>query len=88
MTVLNVCLGWTVQEVWSCWMELLQYLDMEQSWLSTVEQKVQSTDKLPESTEAVAEALEVRTHTHTHFILLFSPSVSFISLLLFKEKQT
>ncbi|XP_067428603.1 utrophin isoform X3 [Thunnus thynnus] len=48
----------TLEEVWSCWMELLQYLDMEQSWLSTLEEKVQATDNLPESTEAVNEALE------------------------------
>ncbi|XP_069370635.1 utrophin isoform X2 [Paralichthys olivaceus] len=48
----------TLEEVWSCWMELLQYLDMEQNWLSTVEEKVQATDNLPESTEAVSEALE------------------------------
>ncbi|KAF0023578.1 hypothetical protein F2P81_024208 [Scophthalmus maximus] len=46
------------QEVWSCWMELLQYLDMEQSWLNTLEEKVQATDNLSESTEAVSEALE------------------------------
>ncbi|TMS11987.1 hypothetical protein E3U43_016945 [Larimichthys crocea] len=48
----------TLEEVWSCWMELLQYLDMEQSWLSTLGDKVQATDNLPESTEAVNEALE------------------------------
>ncbi|KAM7395346.1 hypothetical protein PAMA_006892 [Pampus argenteus] len=48
----------TLEEVWSCWMELLQYLDMEQSWLNTLEEKVQATDNLPESTEAVNEALE------------------------------
>ncbi|XP_023135600.2 dystrophin isoform X5 [Amphiprion ocellaris] len=48
----------TLEEVWSCWMELLQYLDMEQSWLNTLEEKVQATDSLPESTEAVNEALE------------------------------
>ncbi|XP_072217830.1 utrophin isoform X2 [Leuresthes tenuis] len=48
----------TLEEVWSCWMELLQYLDMEQSWLSSLEEKVQATDNLPESTEAVNEALE------------------------------
>lgn len=40
-------------------MELLQYLDIEQSWLNTLEEKVQATDNLPESTEAVNEALEV-----------------------------
>ncbi|XP_078146088.1 utrophin isoform X3 [Centroberyx gerrardi] len=48
----------TLEEVWSCWMELLQYLDLEQSWLNTLEEKVQGTDNLPESTEAVNEALE------------------------------
>ncbi|XP_035474370.2 utrophin isoform X3 [Scophthalmus maximus] len=48
----------TLEEVWSCWMELLQYLDMEQSWLNTLEEKVQATDNLSESTEAVSEALE------------------------------
>lgn len=44
-------------------MELLQYLEMEQSWLNTLEEKVEATDSLPESTEAVNEALEVQTHT-------------------------
>ncbi|XP_034555010.1 dystrophin isoform X2 [Notolabrus celidotus] len=48
----------TLEEVWSCWMELLQYLDMEQSWLNTLEEKVQASDNLPENTEAVSEALE------------------------------
>uniref|UniRef100_A0A8C5I3D6 Utrophin n=1 Tax=Gouania willdenowi TaxID=441366 RepID=A0A8C5I3D6_GOUWI len=48
----------TLEEVWSCWMELLQYLDMEQSWLSNVEEKLQETENVPESTEAVNDALE------------------------------
>uniref|UniRef100_A0A3Q3XEN2 Calponin-homology (CH) domain-containing protein n=1 Tax=Mola mola TaxID=94237 RepID=A0A3Q3XEN2_MOLML len=48
----------TLEEVWSCWMELLQYLDMEQSWLNTLGEKVKATDNLPESTEAINEALE------------------------------
>ncbi|XP_075939713.1 utrophin isoform X2 [Anarhichas minor] len=48
----------TLEEVWSCWMELLQYLDMEQTWLNTLGEKVQATENLPESTEAVNEALE------------------------------
>ncbi|TDH00467.1 hypothetical protein EPR50_G00188590 [Perca flavescens] len=48
----------TLEEVWSCWMELLQYLDMEQTWLNTLGEKVQATDNLPESPEAVSEALE------------------------------
>lgn len=40
-------------------MELLQYLDMEQGWLNTVEEKLQATENVPESTETVTEALEV-----------------------------
>ncbi|XP_061667826.1 utrophin isoform X3 [Syngnathoides biaculeatus] len=48
----------TLEEVWSCWMELLQYLDMEQSWLNTLEEKVQATESLPESPEVVHEAIE------------------------------
>lgn len=62
-------------------MELLQYLDMEQSWLNTLEEKLQATENLPESTEAVNEALEVKTHTcneiqcnsvpHSNFCLIF-----------------
>ncbi|XP_041661475.1 utrophin isoform X3 [Cheilinus undulatus] len=56
----------TLEEVWSCWMELLQYLDMEQSWLNTVEEKVQASDNLPESTEAVSEALESLESTLRH----------------------
>lgn len=46
-------------------MELLHYLDVEQSWLNTVEEKVKAADNLPESTEAVNEALEVRIQTST-----------------------
>lgn len=46
-------------------MELLHYLDVEQSWLNTVEEKVKAADNLPESAEAVNQALEVRVQT-TH----------------------
>ena len=60
-----VCVRVCVQEVWSCWMELLQYLEMEQGWLGTLETNLQTTQDLPESTEAVNQALEVRT-AHTH----------------------
>ncbi len=48
-----------VQEVWSCWIELLQYLDVESGWLNTLEEKVQATENIPENTESVSEALEV-----------------------------
>ncbi|KAJ3606664.1 hypothetical protein NHX12_026183, partial [Muraenolepis orangiensis] len=50
----------TLEEVWSCWMELLQYLEMEHSWLGTLEAKLQTTEDLPESTDAVNKALEIR----------------------------
>lgn len=39
---------------------------MEHSWVNTLEEKVKATDNLPESTEAVSEALEVQIPTHTH----------------------
>ncbi|XP_037541797.1 dystrophin [Nematolebias whitei] len=48
----------TLEEVWSCWMELLQYLDLEQNWLNSVEEKLQTTENLPENPEVVNEALE------------------------------
>ncbi|KAG5846478.1 hypothetical protein ANANG_G00115400 [Anguilla anguilla] len=48
----------TLEEVWSCWIELLQYLEMENGWLSNLEERVQATENLPESSEAVSEALE------------------------------
>lgn len=60
-----------LQEVWSCWIELLQYLDLENSWVNTLEEKVKATDNLPESTEAVSEALEVQIPTHTHMLTHF-----------------
>ena len=47
------------QEVWSCWIELLHYLDLETTWLNTLEERMKSTEALPEKTEAVSEALEV-----------------------------
>lgn len=48
----------TLEEVWSCWIELLQYLDVESAWLNTLEEKVQQTENIPENTQAVSEALE------------------------------
>ncbi|XP_055483709.1 utrophin isoform X1 [Psammomys obesus] len=48
----------TLEEVWSCWVELLHYLDLETTWLNTLEERVQSTEALPERTDAVHEALE------------------------------
>ncbi|XP_071469048.1 utrophin isoform X2 [Marmota flaviventris] len=48
----------TLEEVWSCWIELLHYLDLETTWLNTLEERVKSTEALPERTDAVNEALE------------------------------
>ncbi|KAI1897629.1 hypothetical protein AGOR_G00085230 [Albula goreensis] len=48
----------TLEEVWSCWIELLQYLEIENNWLNSLEERVQATENLPESSEAVSEALE------------------------------
>ncbi|XP_076782972.1 utrophin isoform X2 [Arvicanthis niloticus] len=48
----------TLEEVWSCWVELLHYLDLETTWLNTLEERVRSTETLPERAEAVHEALE------------------------------
>ncbi|GAB1294912.1 Utrophin [Apodemus speciosus] len=47
-----------MKEVWSCWVELLHYLDLETTWLNTLEERVRSTEALPERAEAVHEALE------------------------------
>lgn len=46
--------------MWSCWIELLQYLDMENAWLGSLEARVQASENLPESSEAIGEALEVQ----------------------------
>ncbi|XP_054554137.1 utrophin [Talpa occidentalis] len=48
----------TLEEVWSCWIELLQYLDLENTWLNTLEERMRITETLPEKTDAVNEALE------------------------------
>ncbi|XP_057617768.1 utrophin isoform X1 [Chionomys nivalis] len=48
----------TLEEVWSCWVELLHYLDLETTWLNTLEERVRSTEALPERIDTVHEALE------------------------------
>ncbi|XP_045150513.1 utrophin [Echinops telfairi] len=48
----------TLEEVWSCWIELLQYLDLETAWLTTLEERMKDAAALPENAEAVNEALE------------------------------
>ncbi|XP_053338740.1 utrophin-like isoform X2 [Clarias gariepinus] len=48
----------TLEEVWSCWMELLQYLDLESGWLSSLEETLQDTETLPENSDSTSQALE------------------------------
>ncbi|KAI7793926.1 putative utrophin [Triplophysa rosa] len=48
----------TLEEVWSCWIELLQYLDSESSWMNTLEERNRATENVPDNTESVSEALE------------------------------
>uniref|UniRef100_A0A663MQL5 Utrophin n=1 Tax=Athene cunicularia TaxID=194338 RepID=A0A663MQL5_ATHCN len=48
----------TLEEVWSCWIELLQYLDLETAWLNNLEEGVQMTEHLPDKLDAVNDALE------------------------------
>ncbi|XP_072186986.1 utrophin isoform X1 [Excalfactoria chinensis] len=48
----------TLEEVWSCWIELLQYLDLETAWLNTLEERIQMTENLSDKLDVVNEALE------------------------------
>ncbi|XP_078086589.1 LOW QUALITY PROTEIN: utrophin-like [Mustelus asterias] len=48
----------TLREVWSCWCELLHYLDIENNWLKTLEEALYTTENVQDSPEAVSEALE------------------------------
>ncbi|KAM5283322.1 utrophin isoform 2-T2 [Hipposideros larvatus] len=48
----------TLEEVWSCWIELLHYLDLETTWLNTLEERMRSAEALPEKADALSEALE------------------------------
>ncbi|KAG8444197.1 hypothetical protein GDO86_009399 [Hymenochirus boettgeri] len=48
----------TLEEVWSCWIELLHYLKLETDWLNTLEQRVQNTANLSDKAEEVSEAME------------------------------
>ncbi|XP_069625224.1 utrophin isoform X1 [Ranitomeya imitator] len=48
----------TLEEVWSCWIELLHFLNLETAWLNTLEEQIQNTAILPDKAEAVNEAME------------------------------
>uniref|UniRef100_A0A8B9PGS5 Utrophin n=1 Tax=Apteryx owenii TaxID=8824 RepID=A0A8B9PGS5_APTOW len=47
----------TLEEVWSCWIELLQYLDLETAWLNTLEERVQMTENLSEKLDSLESVL-------------------------------
>ncbi|NWZ96951.1 UTRO protein, partial [Nesospiza acunhae] len=47
-----------ISEVWSCWIELLQYLDLETAWLNNLEERVHMTGNLPDKLDDVNDALE------------------------------
>ncbi|XP_031437852.1 utrophin isoform X1 [Clupea harengus] len=48
----------TLEEVWSCWMELLHYLEVEDQWLRNLQEKLQASQNLPENADTVNQALE------------------------------
>ncbi|XP_072363571.1 utrophin isoform X2 [Scyliorhinus torazame] len=48
----------TLKEVWSCWCELLHYLEIENNWLKNLDEMLYTTENVPDSPEAVSEALE------------------------------
>ncbi|XP_055495940.1 LOW QUALITY PROTEIN: utrophin [Leucoraja erinacea] len=48
----------TLKEVWSCWCELLHYLDLENNWLNNLEEKLRTAENVSDNTKAVNEALE------------------------------
>ncbi|XP_072121481.1 utrophin-like isoform X5 [Mobula birostris] len=48
----------TLKEVWSCWCELLHYLDLENNWLNNLEEKLKTAENVSDNTKAVNEALE------------------------------
>uniref|UniRef100_A0A8B9CIX3 Utrophin n=1 Tax=Anser brachyrhynchus TaxID=132585 RepID=A0A8B9CIX3_9AVES len=47
----------TLEEVWSCWIELLQYLDLETAWLNTLEERVQMAENLSDKFDSLESVL-------------------------------
>uniref|UniRef100_A0A8B9ZYG3 Utrophin n=1 Tax=Anas zonorhyncha TaxID=75864 RepID=A0A8B9ZYG3_9AVES len=47
----------TLEEVWSCWIELLQYLDLETAWLNTLEERVQMAENLSDKLDSLESVL-------------------------------
>ncbi|XP_032889087.1 dystrophin isoform X3 [Amblyraja radiata] len=48
----------TLEEVWSCWCELLSYLEAENLWLDELELKLKETENLQGGAEEISEALD------------------------------
>ncbi|XP_074850648.1 dystrophin isoform X3 [Carettochelys insculpta] len=48
----------TLEEVWSCWHELLSYLDAEDKWLNEMELKLRTTENIQGGAEEISEALD------------------------------
>ncbi|XP_069746216.1 dystrophin isoform X6 [Narcine bancroftii] len=48
----------TLEEVWSCWCELLSYLEAENLWLDDLEHKLKETENLQGGAEEISEALD------------------------------
>ncbi|XP_060232779.1 dystrophin isoform X6 [Meriones unguiculatus] len=48
----------TLEEVWSCWHELLSYLEKANKWLNEIELKLKTTENVPAGAEEITEMLE------------------------------
>ncbi|XP_053563574.1 dystrophin isoform X5 [Bombina bombina] len=47
----------TLEEVWSCWHELLSYLEAENQWLDDVERKLKATENIKGGPDEITETL-------------------------------
>ncbi|XP_069787742.1 utrophin-like isoform X2 [Narcine bancroftii] len=48
----------TLKEVWSCWCELLHFLELENNWLNNLEEKLKCAENVSDNIKAVNEVLE------------------------------
>ncbi|XP_062906974.1 dystrophin isoform X1 [Mobula hypostoma] len=56
----------TLEEVWSCWCELLSYLEAENLWLDELELKLKETENLQGGAEEISEALDSLENVMRH----------------------
>ncbi|XP_072370087.1 dystrophin isoform X9 [Scyliorhinus torazame] len=56
----------TLEEVWSCWCELLSYLEAENIWLDELELKLRETENLQGGAEEISEALDSLENVMRH----------------------